>query len=89
MQACLAVARDAPAVYTALYADSALAAAAHADNPTKVKIAGVLSAGKEAPWETSFINSMNRVIAARPHGLDVEVEWTRLQARGDGRDVLA
>lgn len=53
-----------------------MAAAAQAENPTKVKIAGVLSAGKEAPWETSFINSMNRVIAARPHGLDVEVEYT-------------
>jgi len=53
-----------------------MAAAAHAENPTKVKIAGVLSAGKEAPWETSFVNSMNRVIAARPHGLDVEAEYT-------------
>lgn len=31
MQTCLAVARETPSVYTALYADSALAAAAHAD----------------------------------------------------------
>ena len=51
-------------------------ATAHADNPTKLKIAGVLSAGKEAPWETSFINSMNRVIAAKPHGLDVQIDYT-------------
>lgn len=64
------------ALFGGLSALILMAAAAHADNPTKVKIAGVLSAGKEAPWETSFINSMNRVIAARPHGLDVEVDYT-------------
>lgn len=64
------------ALFGGLSALIMMAAAAQAENPTKVKIAGVLSAGKEAPWETSFINSMNRVIAARPHGLDVEVEYT-------------
>ena len=64
------------ALFGGLSALILMVAAAHADNPTKVKIAGVLSAGKEAPWETSFINSMNRVIAARPHGLDVEVDYT-------------
>lgn len=64
------------ALFGGLSALIMMAAAAQAENPTKVKIAGVLSAGKEAPWETSFINSMNRVIAAGPHGLDVEVEYT-------------
>ncbi|OQM73922.1 BMP family ABC transporter substrate-binding protein [Manganibacter manganicus] len=49
---------------------------AFAEEPTKLKIAGILSAGKEAPWETSFVNSMNRVIAAKPHGLDIEVNYT-------------
>ena len=49
---------------------------AQAEDPTKLKIAGILSAGKEAPWETSFVNSMNRVIAAKPHGLDIEVNYT-------------
>jgi basic membrane lipoprotein Med (substrate-binding protein (PBP1-ABC) superfamily) len=52
------------------------AATAHAENPTTLKIAGILSAGKEAPWETSFVNSMDRVIAARPHGLDIQVNYT-------------
>ena len=51
-------------------------APAAAQEPTELKIAGILSAGKEAPWETSFINSMNRVIAAKPHGLDIEVTYT-------------
>ena len=49
---------------------------AQAQDPTKLKIAGILSEGKEAPWETSFINSMNRVIAAKPHGLDIEINYT-------------
>lgn len=49
---------------------------AKADEPTKLRIAGILSAGKEAPWESSLVNSMNRVIAAKPHGLDIEVSYT-------------
>lgn len=49
---------------------------AQADEPTKLRIAGILSAGKEAPWESSLVNSMNRVIAAKPHGLDIEVSYT-------------
>ena len=47
-----------------------------AEAPTTLKIAGILSAGKEAPWETSFVSSMERVIAAKPHGLDIEVNYT-------------
>ena len=54
----------------------AAAGMARAEDPTSLKIAGILSAGKEAPWETSFVNSMDRVIAAKPHGLDIEVNYT-------------
>jgi basic membrane protein A and related proteins len=53
-----------------------MAAAAHAEDPGKLRIAGVLSAGKEAPWETSFITSLNRVIAAKPHGLNITADYT-------------
>lgn len=49
---------------------------AAAENPTQLKIAGVLSAGKEAPWEKSLIDSFNRVIAAKPHGLAISVDYT-------------
>jgi len=54
----------------------AMASAALAENPTKLKIAGILSAGKEAPWEASFVASMDRIIAAKPHGLEIEVNYT-------------
>ncbi len=50
--------------------------AAHAEEPEKLRIAGILSAGLEAPWETSFALSMERVIAAQPHGLDIEINYT-------------
>jgi basic membrane protein A len=59
----------------ALATNLSLLPAAAAD-PTELRIAGVLSAGKEAPWERSFIDSLNRVIAAKPHGLEVSVDYT-------------
>src|SRR5262245_46026501 len=49
---------------------------ARAENPTKLRIAAVLSAGKESPWEKSLIDSFNRVIAAKPHGLAISVDYT-------------
>ncbi|WP_287258995.1 BMP family protein [Mesorhizobium sp.] len=49
---------------------------AQAEEPTKLRIAGILSAGKEAPWESSFVISMDRIIAAKPHGLDIEINYT-------------
>lgn len=61
---------------SALAAMLVVGSAAQAEDPTTLKIAGILSAGKEAPWETSFVNSMDRVIAAKPHGLDIEVNYT-------------
>lgn len=59
-----------------ILAAAAVIGAAFGETPAKLKIAGVLSAGKEAPWETSFVASMNRVIAAKPHGLDIEAAYT-------------
>ncbi len=53
-----------------------LATTAYAEDPTTLKIAGILSAGKESPWEASFVASMDRVIAAKPHGLNIEVNYT-------------
>jgi len=49
---------------------------AQAEDPTTLRIAGILSAGKEAPWESSLVSSMDRVIAAKPHGLEIEVNYT-------------
>jgi basic membrane protein A and related proteins len=54
----------------------AVGATASADEPRTLRIAGILSAGKEAPWENSFVDSMDRIVAAKPHGLDIKVNYT-------------
>ena len=53
-----------------------LAGSAFADDPKELRIAGVLSAGKESPWEKSLIDSFDRIIEAKPHGLAVSVDYT-------------
>jgi basic membrane lipoprotein Med (substrate-binding protein (PBP1-ABC) superfamily) len=50
-----------------------LAAPAGAADPTKLKVAVILSATEETPWEKSTMNSWRRVAAAKPHGLDIEL----------------
>lgn len=60
----------------AVLAGLTFAFGAQAEDPKTLKIAGVLSAGKESPWEASFIASMNRVIAAKPHGLEISADYT-------------
>ncbi|MEZ5936134.1 MAG: BMP family ABC transporter substrate-binding protein [Alphaproteobacteria bacterium] len=47
-----------------------------AEDPTDLAIAGVLSAGTEAPWDGSFVASMEEVVAAKPHGLDIRFDYT-------------
>lgn len=64
------------ATYMAAFAVSAMVGTASAESPTKLHIAAVLSAGKEAPWEKSLIDSFNRIIAAKPHGLEISVDYT-------------
>jgi basic membrane protein A len=64
------------AVGAVIFAALSLTSASLGQDPTKLKIAGILSAGKEAPWEASFVSSMDRVIAAKPHGLEIEVSYT-------------
>lgn len=47
---------------------------AAAEQPQKVRIAVVLSGGTESSWEGGLIEALERVKAAKPHGLDLE--WT-------------
>jgi basic membrane protein A len=64
------------AIVSALGIAVTFAGSALAEDPTELRIAGVLSAGKEAPWEKSLIDSFNRVIEAKPHGLEISVDYT-------------
>jgi basic membrane lipoprotein Med (substrate-binding protein (PBP1-ABC) superfamily) len=60
----------------ALAVAATLAGSAFADDPKELRIAGVLSAGKESPWEKSLIDSFDRIIEAKPHGLAISVDYT-------------
>ena len=53
---------------------STMGAAAGAEQPQKVKVAVILSGGTESSWEGGLIAALERVKAAKPHGL--ELEWT-------------
>ena len=47
---------------------------ARADNPSKLNMALILSAGIEASWDGTLIQALERVKAQKPHGL--ELNWT-------------
>ena len=64
------------AIVAALWIAATFAGSALAEEPKELRIAGVLSAGKEAPWEKSLIDSFNRMIEAKPHGLEISVDYT-------------
>ena len=64
------------AIFATIGMAAALAGSAIAEEPQELRIAGILSAGKESPWEKSLIDSFNRIIEAKPHGLDISVDYT-------------
>ncbi len=61
---------------------------AHADNPTELNIAIILSAGIEASWDGTFINALERTKAKMPHGLDVNWLYTDPLWGDDAGDAM-
>lgn len=49
---------------------------AQADEPTELDIAIILSAGIESSWDGTLIQSLERVKAEKPHGLDLDWMYT-------------
>ena len=47
-----------------------------AGEPTDLAIAAILTIGLEEPWDRSWYDSMQRVIAAKPHGLNITLDYT-------------
>lgn len=47
-----------------------------AENPSKLNIAVVLSAGIESSWDGTLIRSLERVKAEKPHGLELSWKYT-------------
>ncbi len=47
-----------------------------ATGPTDLKIAIITCCGIESMWDASFFESMERVKAEKPHGLNITWDWT-------------
>ncbi len=47
-----------------------------AEAPTELKIAIITCCGIESMWDASFFDSMERVQAEKPHGLEISWDWT-------------
>ena len=60
-----------------------------ADDPTDLNIAIILSAGIESPWDGTLIDSLERVKAEKPHGLDISWEYTDPLWGDDAGDAMA
>ena len=61
---------------TFLCVAATMSTGAFAEEPTTVKIAGVMSAGAENAWTASAIQAFERVAANPPHGLEVQFDYT-------------
>ena len=47
-----------------------------ADVPTELKLAIITCCGIESMWDASFFESLERVKAEKPHGLNITWDWT-------------
>ena len=56
--------------------------------PTSLKIAIVTTTPAEEPWNTVLLQAMDRVIATKPHGLDITYTFQEQIATTDGTRVL-
>ncbi|MDD2236017.1 MAG: BMP family protein [Kiritimatiellae bacterium] len=64
------------------------ALAVQADQPKKLKVALITNTTVEEPWNTAAIQAFDRIIALKPHGLDVELKVQENVAMTDGERVL-
>lgn len=61
---------------------------ARADQPKKLKVALITNTTVEEPWNTAAIQAFDRVMALKPHGLDMELKVQENVAMTDGERVL-
>lgn len=61
---------------------------AAAEEPTDLNIAIILSAGIESAWDGSLIESLKRVKAEKPHGLDINWQYTDPLWGDDAGDAM-
>jgi len=62
--------------------------AAQADDPKELKFAIILSAGIESGWDGTLIQALERVKAEKPHGLDIDWQYTDPLWGDDAGDAM-
>ena len=70
---------------------SSMVATSHvsaADKPTELNIAIILSAGIESPWDGTLIDALERIKEEKPHGLDVNWQYTDPLWGDDAGDAM-
>jgi basic membrane lipoprotein Med (substrate-binding protein (PBP1-ABC) superfamily) len=61
---------------------------APAEEPTELKIALVLDTAIESPWNTAFLQTLERLQAEKPHGLTISYDLTESVPQPDHERVL-
>jgi basic membrane protein A len=80
---------SAPAATTAPGATAApTAAESTGEVPTVLNIAGVTITPIEEPWNTSWLQTIERLQAAKPHGLTINLDYTENVAPPDAERVM-
>ncbi|AWC24524.1 BMP family protein [Aminobacter sp. P9b] len=66
----------------------ALSSVSRAENPDKLRIAVILASGVESGWDGTLIESLERVKAAKPHGLELSWKYTDPLWGDDAGDAM-
>jgi basic membrane lipoprotein Med (substrate-binding protein (PBP1-ABC) superfamily) len=61
---------------------------AAAEQPKELKIAIISTTPKEEPWNTVLLQAVERVIAKKPHGLNITYDFQELVDTPDGERVM-
>ena len=59
-----------------------------AENPTELNIAAIFISPVEEPWNTSWLQTIDRLKAEKPHGLTINLDYTENVAPPDAERVL-
>jgi len=59
-----------------------------AETPSELKIAVITTTPKEEPWNTVLLQALDRVVAEKPHDLEISYIFQELIATPDGERVM-
>lgn len=76
------------AMFGSLLTAAPIAAQPVAEEPTELNIAAIFISPVEEPWNTSWLQTIDRLKAEKPHGLTINLDYTENVAPPDAERVL-